>query len=64
MNGGAIKAILMGLESNTSKMPDPALVMRQPRRIVPAGSFIQDLETKLDARYGACILGRPGKSSF
>jgi hypothetical protein len=29
MNGGAIKAIFMGLKlSNISKMPNPALVMR------------------------------------
>jgi hypothetical protein len=36
MNGGAIKAIFMGLKvSNTSKMPNPALAMRQARWIVP-----------------------------
>ena len=36
MNGGAIKAILMGFKvSNTSKMPNPTLVMRPSRGIAP-----------------------------
>src|SRR6478609_7886956 len=39
-------------------MPDPALVMRQPRRIVPPrADSARDLETKLDARYEPCVLG-------
>ena len=46
MNGGAIKAILMGLESNTSKMPNPALVMRNAC-CAAVRSFSQSLQTQV-----------------